>query len=110
MFGAVADLLGKRCGTAGCHDGDPMHTNLTKDGLHARLMTTPPKSLGNCPTQTLVVPNMPEKSLLLIKVAPESGPRNGCGSRMPLNCNGGQCLSDADVASIRNWILAGAPQ
>jgi len=112
MFGAVSDLLGKRCGTKDCHDGDEMHVDLRVEGLHARLMSTPPeKSANACKSQTLVVPNMPEKSLLYNKII-EKGALNGCGSRMPAGCGqfGSQCLTNDEIMLIRNWIMAGAPQ
>jgi hypothetical protein len=115
-FSAVADLIGKRCGNAECHDHDGSeknHMDLRPDGLHARLMTMPTMSGdAECKTQTLVVPSMPEKSLLYNKVAASDAARNGCGNRMPAMCGGGgnPCLSDAEIMTIRNWIAAGAPQ
>jgi hypothetical protein len=118
MFGAVADLIGKRCGVADCHDGtEANHTNFTKDaGLHMRLMGTPPmNSEAACNTQTLVVPNMPEKSLLVAVIGADNAPRNGCAERMPFQCMPGgtgskACFTDAEIMLIRNWVSAGAPQ
>jgi hypothetical protein len=117
MFSAVTAIIGKSCSGGKCHDGsaeEANHTNLKVDAdLHKRLMMTPPeKSADACKTQTLVVPSMPEKSLLYTKVADNAAARNGCGNRMPAMCGGGgnPCLSDADIMTIRNWIAAGAPQ
>ena len=51
-----------------------------------------------------VDPGHPDNSFLLTKL---TGPPLGQGSRMPLT---GDLLSDAEVALIRAWILAGAPR
>jgi hypothetical protein len=118
MFSAVADLLGKRCGTSGCHDASKQHTNLTSGdlaALHKTLMGPPTAGGSKCTDQTLVVPNMPEKSLLLAMVGADNGPRNGCASRMPFTCMPGGsgdkgCLTDTEITRIRDWISAGAPQ
>ncbi len=120
-FGQVADLLGKRCGNAACHDHDGSeknHTNFsnTDSMLHARLLGMPPSGASKgCTMQTLVVPNMPEKSLLIAMVGADNGPRNGCASRMPFGCtpNGNgdmKCLTDTEIMTLRSWIAAGAPQ
>jgi hypothetical protein len=116
MFSAVSAILDKSCATEACHNGsteEKAHVDFRPDGLHARLMMMPTMSGdADCKSQTLVVPSMPEKSLLLAKLGTDNAARNGCGERMPFMCGGGgnPCLSDADIMTIRNWIAAGAPQ
>jgi hypothetical protein len=116
-FSAVTAIIGKSCSGGKCHDGsaaEANHTNLkVDDGLHARLLLAPPDgSASACKSQMVVVPGMPEKSLLYTKVADDAAARNGCGNRMPAMCGGGgnPCLSNADIMTIRNWITAGAPK
>jgi hypothetical protein len=117
-FGAVADLLGKRCASDAtkCHGAtQTFHPKFNNDaGLRSRLLAAPSGSGVEdvCKSQTLVVPNMPEKSLLVAVLGADDGPRMGCGKRMPLDCGGGgsPCLTDAEIMTIRNWIAAGAPQ
>ena len=121
-FGAVADLLGKRCATpdTGCHGAKQnFHPKFNMDDmLRSRLLASPSGSGVDdvCKSWTLVVPNMPEKSLLLAIVGADDAARMGCAKRMPDGCvpggGGGKaaCLTDAEIMLIRNWITAGAPQ
>jgi hypothetical protein len=115
-FSAVSAILDKSCATGECHngsEGEKNHMDFTPGaGLHGRLMMMPTMSAdADCKSQTIVVPNMPEKSLLYTKLGTDNAARNGCGERMPFMCGGGNpCLSDADIMTIRNWIAAGAPQ
>jgi hypothetical protein len=119
-FGQVADLLGKRCASDAtkCHGAQQdFHPKFNNDAmLRMRLLAAPS---GNgveqvCKSQTLVVPSMPEKSLLLAMVGLEDGPRMGCAERMPDGCvpggGGGKsaCLTDAEIGLIRSWIAGGA--
>jgi hypothetical protein len=110
-FKAVSDIIAKSC--AACHDGSK-HSDLRATGLYERLMS-PPKSTSGVDADckaAFVVPNMPEKSLLVAIVGADDGPRAGCAVRMPYMCgkNGTDCLTDAAVQTIRDWISAGAPQ
>jgi hypothetical protein len=108
-FKAVSEILSKNC--AACHDGSK-HSDLRPDGLYQRLMSAP-KSTGGVDagcTAAFVVPNMPEKSLLISILS--ATPPAGCAERMPYMCgkNGTDCLSETTVQTIRSWISAGAPQ
>lgn len=112
-FGAVSDLLGKRCALSNCHDGKQSnHTKFNADDmLRTRLLGSPSGSFveQGCKSQTLVVPSMPEKSLLVAIVGADDAARMGCAERMPDGCGkAGNCLSDAEIMLIRNWVAAGA--
>lgn len=113
-FGAVQDLLGKRCAIANCHDANSLHTKFNADAmLRTRLLGSPSGSFveQECKSLTLVVPNMPEKSLLVAIVGADDAARMGCAERMPDGCGkSGNCLSDAEIMLIRNWVSAGAPE
>jgi hypothetical protein len=115
-FSAVADLLGKRCGTSGCHDASGKHTNLMNTdmaALRTRLLGAPGGDDADCKSQTLVVPSMPEKSLLVAIVGADNAARANCAARMPFQCMPGgtgskACLTDSEIMLIRNWVSAGA--
>jgi hypothetical protein len=57
---------------------------------------------SQCAGKTYVVPSQPDTSLLFDKL---SKAMPSCGARMPAN---GQVLSDAQLATVRAWIMAGA--
>lgn len=111
-FKAVATILETKC--AMCHDGGD-HSDLGPGAdLHDRLMDPPSGSKvgGTCSDRALVVPGMPDMSLLIAKVEQPDGPRMGCGLRMPQGCvdMNAKCLSTADIATLRAWVAAGAPE
>jgi hypothetical protein len=56
-----------------------------------------------CAGKTYVVPGKPDESLMYDKV---SKAKPSCGVRMPAS---GVVLEDTEIATIRAWIMAGAP-
>jgi hypothetical protein len=107
-FKAVAEWLGSKCSS--CHDGGDKHDSLKNDsGLYDRLMGNPTKGIDACKSQKMVVPNMPEDSLILQKVEEDDAGRKGCGARMPYMC-GNACFDAKQIDTIRSWIMAGAPK
>jgi hypothetical protein len=75
-----------------------------KQGTYAALVGPVSKGTdgSQCAGKTYVVPGQPDASLLwdkLSKVTPS------CGARMPAN---GAVLTDAELATVRAWIMAGA--
>jgi hypothetical protein len=113
-FKAVAAIIGASCTTDTCHSSSSGHTVLDMEAsLRTNLLGMPggEKGMnGTCKSQTLVVPSMPEKSLLynIINANPP------CASRMPYMCGKGgtnpECLKASDIQTIRDWIAAGAPE
>lgn len=97
------------CASAPCHGAGGMAPpvnplNLQQDAsLYANMMNYTSHACGDIP---LVNPGKPDQSALIkILVGP-------CGStiRMPFGCSGDQCLSDAEIAAISQWIANCAPQ
>ena len=105
LFEAVRAVMEEHC--VDCHRS-ASHVNLENDDtLHARL--TEPLTTNVCRGRVLVVPSSPESSLLLESVQGATD----CVRRMPFGCELGvgiSCLSDGEVAVIREWIEAGAPE
>src|SRR3982750_226744 len=102
--GAVA-----ACASAPCHGAGGMEPPsnplvLQQDAsLYGHLTSYVSHACGDIP---LVNPGKPDQSpLIKILVGP-------CGAtlRMPFGCSGEQCVSDAEIAAIRQWIANCAPQ
>jgi cytochrome c553 len=99
------------CASAPCHGAGGMEPPppskplvLQQDAtLYTNLMSYVSHACGDIP---LVNPGKPDESGL-IKIL--SG---ACGTtlRMPFGCSGEQCLSDAEIAAISQWIANCAPQ
>lgn len=53
-----------------------------------------------------IEPNEPDNSYLIHKIEGSQGDVGGSGQRMPLS---GCCLSQAQIDTIRAWVVAGAP-
>ncbi len=94
-----------RCATSLCHDAASAGGDLVLvDGRsHEALVGVVPTALIAAQAgQLRVDPGNPGNSFLIAKLV---GPPPGTGSRMPLL---GELLSDAEVDTIRRWILHGA--
>lgn len=94
-----------RCATSLCHDAASAGGDLVLvDGRsHEELVGVSPTALIAAQAgQLRVDPGNPGNSFLIAKLV---GPPPGTGSRMPLL---GEFLSDAEVDTIRRWILDGA--
>jgi hypothetical protein len=113
-FSAVATILGTSCGTGQCHQGGA-HVDLRNTaGLHGRIvsqMVAGTMSMMMCRTKSYIVPNDAANSVIsqMIKAAV-----TGCGARMPKDCstsstNPRACLTAAQIKTIDDWIMAGAP-
>jgi hypothetical protein len=87
-------------------------TPLSDADLHATLIAALPATTFNCGAEILVVPNDLANSFLVTKLTTD-GPVCDAATtqRMPFGCTSDatKCLSDADVTTIKNWIMAGAP-
>ena len=85
-FKAVAAIIETNCTTSDCHGTSSNHTVFDMQAtLRTTLLGMPggDKGMnGTCMDQTLVVPSMPEKSLLynIVNANPP------CASRMPYKC------------------------
>src|SRR5581483_485467 len=105
---------GEHCATNnGCHNASNSVTNppnLERGAAYASIVNVKLGVESNLP---LVTPRKVAKSWLARKVLGKGlGGLRG-GAKMPQDCgvNGStNCLSDADVATILEWIQAGAPQ
>ncbi len=106
-FADVTALFAANC--VACHDGSA-HTDLRSSGLYARIVNQ--NATKSCTTQKLIVPNSPSTSLISNKIKGTN--LGGCGARMPYQCsttssNPRACLTTAQIATVDNWINAGAP-
>jgi hypothetical protein len=105
----ISPMLINACG--GCHfDGG---TLAPKGGFgisYAKIMATVSGTTSGCPnldaTKKRVVPGKPDNSLIYIKVSVANLP-GSCGGHMPYM---GTNMSAENQASLKAWILAGAPQ
>ncbi len=100
-------IFDRQCLDAGCHNSQSQAggMNLSAGASYNSLVNVPAENaaahgLG----MTRVAPNDPDLSFLLIKI---TNPGPGQGSRMPQSKDP---LSENDIESIRQWILAGAPR
>jgi hypothetical protein len=105
-FSAVYKTVFVSCQNKACHGGrDGLGLRMeTRDAAYASLINQPAsETVGMCGGKSLVliVPGKPEASLVFLKVA--GAPP--CGGPMP---PGGSPTPD-DVAQLKDWILAGAP-
>ncbi len=111
----IQPILSASCAVGGstCHgaSGTGGHLRLDPANAHASLVGVASSLL---PSVLLVDPGHADASFLLHKLAgdmytavPGCTTSMNCGTRMPMV--GGQNLSDAQIALIRQWINAGAP-
>lgn len=94
----VEDMFRQRCGTGTCHG------NETADPAAGLDLVSPdpgPRIVGTmsteCDGRMRINPARPDDSFLLEKL---TGPREGCGDRMPLV----GFLDQAEIACVRDWV------
>lgn len=109
-FNDVAMIMATNCGASLCHGGgvggQPLvYTN--KATLYGILTTT---VVTECMNAKLVTPGDPEHSALLLLPTWMCTDPSGGPFVMPQSCIEDPCLTDAERASIKAWIMAGAPQ
>lgn len=119
-FAQVKTILSTSCAGNMCHSEPSQHIDwVTEAGLYDRLTMPIGNNGADCKGSTPVVKNMPNDSLLvqILKMnnppaCKDAGMQTQNVNRMPNMCGGGgpQCLSDANIKTISDWIAAGAPQ
>jgi hypothetical protein len=110
-FTAVLAILADSKNNCGlCHKMQTLGGGLVFDpsdkmGTYSALVNIASKGMQGsmCAGKTYVVPGNPDASLVYDKV---SKPMPSCGVRMPAS---GVVLEDGEIATIRAWIMAGAP-
>lgn len=104
-FLGVASIMRNNCGLPACHGGGPDGQDLIfidPTTLYDILMT---KVVMACNNSVLVVPNNPDNSALL------KLPTWQCTDFvMPQGCIDDPCITQAELDTIRAWIVAGAPR
>ena len=93
------------CATQGCHTGAPPPNapdSFDPERAYDAIVGQPSLQVPSLP---LVDPGNPDHSYVVLKIRGTAATVGGVATRMPLNA---QPLSDADVAAIESWILAGA--
>lgn len=103
-FEAVQSIFARSCAFSGCHSGAAPKEglDLSAGALHANTVRVPSAQV---PSLYRVLPSRPDSSYLLLKLEGLAGAVGGIGTQMPL---GGQ-LTQAQIDSVRAWILSGAP-
>ena len=99
-------IFNVRCLNSSCHNSADRADGLVLEAgtAHAALVNVIPSNLAaQAADLRRVVPGNPERSFLLIKLI---GPGPGEGTAMPQSA---PPLSGDDIARVRDWILAGAP-
>jgi hypothetical protein len=101
----VQPILTANCALSGCHAGSNavLGQNLSSGQAYASIVNV--TSQEAAPLKR-VLPFFPDSSYLVHKIQGTQGTVGGSGGRMPL---GGAPLSEAQIAIIRAWITAGAP-
>jgi hypothetical protein len=103
-FDGLATYMQQNCGLPKCHGGavdGPDLVFVDRSTLY-NILTT--RVVMPCSNRILVVPGKPEESALLML------PNWECTDFvMPMGCIEDPCLPEADIATIRAWIAAGAP-
>ncbi|HEY3498722.1 MAG TPA: hypothetical protein VGK73_28720 [Polyangiaceae bacterium] len=104
-FDGVATYMQQNCGLPKCHGGAPDGPDLIfvdRSTLY-NILTT--RKVMPCGDRLIVSPGKPEESAILML------PNWECTDFvMPQGCIEDPCLPEADLATIRAWIAAGAPQ
>ncbi len=105
LSGDVQPIFTANCAFAGCHAGSSpaLGQNLSAGQTYAAVVNVPSQEV---PSLLRVHPSFPDSSYLVHKIQGTQGSVGGSGGRMPL---GGAPLTDEDIATIRAWIAAGAP-
>ena len=110
-FAAVLEIFADSNNNCGlCHKMPTLGGGLIFDpadkmGTYIALVGAASKGMQGsmCAGKTYVVAGKPDESLLYVKVAVATP---SCGVRMPAS---GVVLEDKEIATIRAWIMAGAP-
>src|SRR5882762_3125963 len=91
----------------GCHSGTgaPEGMSLANGVAYGAIVNV---AAGEVAALKRVRPYLPDSSYLVHKIQGTQGTVGGSGARMPLGCSGGNCLPNATINTIRNWILQGA--
>lgn len=99
----VQPILTASCAVRGCHDGSVQFPPLTAGRTRAATVNVKARQVGRF---DYVEPGNADTSYLVIKI--ENAP-GVSGAQMPPGCpgagqNGAACVSDSDLAAIRQWI------
>jgi hypothetical protein len=102
------------CGVGQCHNAASKQLDFqgTAD-LHALLTTPIATTIPHCNGSTLAVAG--DANSLIVRVTKgatmcSEGGQMKALARMPDNCNGNKCFTDAQEKILTDWIAAGAPQ
>jgi len=101
----VQPIFTANCAFANCHAGNDavLGQNLSVGRAYASIVSVPSSQV---PGLFRVRPSFPDSSYLVHKIQGTQGSVGGGGGRMPL---GGTPLTTEEIATIRAWITAGAP-
>jgi len=99
-FASVATLVQSKCG--GCHSS-PARMPVLKNDANLRTTLTTYK-VARCGNNPMVTPSDTSKSALVGVVS-----KSCMGLAMPTPCTTNPCLPSAELMTIQNWIMAGAP-
>lgn len=105
LSGDVQPIFTANCAFSGCHAGSSpaLGQNLSAGQAYGAIVNVPSQEV---PALLRVHPDFPDSSYLVHKIQGTQGSVGGSGGRMPL---GGAALTSEDIAIIRAWIAAGAP-
>jgi hypothetical protein len=109
-FAAVASIMSQECGKPLCHGGAAPAQMLNFTNMTTLYATLTSKVVSECMGEKLVVPGDPTNSALLKLPTWECRDAMGAAFVMPQGCIDDQCLPDAELATLKAWIAAGAPQ
>ena len=109
-FAAVASIMSQECGKPLCHGGAAPAQMLNFTNMTTLYATLTSKVVTECKGEKLVVPGDPTNSALLKLPTWECSDPMGGPFVMPQGCIDDVCLPDAELATLRAWIAAGAPQ
>ncbi|MDH4042843.1 MAG: hypothetical protein OEY20_01995 [Gemmatimonadota bacterium] len=101
----VQPIFTASCAFTDCHAGNNpvLGQNLSAGQAYGSIVNVNSQEV---PALKRVLPLFPDSSYLVHKIQGTQGSVGGLGGRMPL---GGAALTDEEIATIRAWITAGAP-
>jgi len=101
----VQPIFSANCALSGCHAGSApvLGQNLSSGLAYGSIVEVPAQE---APGYFRVRPFFPDSSYLVHKIEGTPEALGGFGARMPL---GAPPLTEEDIATIRSWIAAGAP-
>ena len=103
-------LFGTSCGTGDCHNKASKQLDYQAGDLHALLTTPIAAGIAHCVGSTPAVSKDANSWLLsVVKMGTACPVGGGNIGKMPDNCNGNKCLTDAQIKVISDWIAAGVP-